>query len=149
MSLRHLERVIPDDPISQLLHQTNVLMAMDRSIRVINHGVGAGEPPEDDIPSWCLVTRDSEPLFLVRGAEVIALTRHLEEEERIDLLERDLRRWAFTTLTPRATLREALDAMRRNDAQAVVISESRTASGEGVRGVLTRDIIDQYYLMRF
>ena len=127
MSLRHLERVIPDDPISQLLHQTNVLMAMDRSIRVINHGVGAGEPPEDDIPSWCLVTRDSEPLFLVRGAEVIALTRHLEEEERIDLLERDLRRWAFTTLTPRATLREALDAMRRNDAQAVVISDSRAA----------------------
>ena len=147
--LKHLERIIPEDPISQLLHQTNVLTAMDRNILVMNHAAGAGEPPEEDIPNWCLLTRDGESLFLVRGAEVVGLTRHLGEEERIDLLERDLRRWAFTTLTPRATLREALDAMRRDDAQAVVISDPRVAGELGVRGVLTRDIIDQFYLMRF
>ena len=147
--LRHLQRIIPEDPISQLLDQTNVLSAMDRSVCVLNHGVGAGEPPGDDIPGWCLLTREGEPLFLVRGADVVALTRHLAEEERIDLLERDLRRWAFTKLTPRATLREALDAMRNNDAQAVIVTDSKAAGGLGVRGVLTRDIIDQFYLMRF
>ena len=144
--LRYLEREIPDDPISQLLHQTSATAAMDRSVSVLNHGVGAGEPPADDIPSWCLLTREGEPLFLVRGAEVVALTRHLGEDERIDLLEQNLRRWAFTRLGPRATLREALDALRREDAQAVVISDPGVKT---VRGVLTRDIINQFYLMRF
>lgn len=146
--LNHLQRVIPEDPISQLLHQTNVLTAMDTSIAVLNHGVGAGEPSEQDIPNWCLLTRDGETLFLVRGTEVVSLTQHLGEEERIDLLERDLRRWVITSVTPRATLREAVDAMRRNDAQAVVITDPQAAGG-GVRGVLTRDIIDQFYLQRF
>jgi hypothetical protein len=147
--LRHLERVIPEDPISQLLHQTGVLSAMDRSIVELNHGVGPGEPPEDDIPGWCLLTREGEPLFLVRGAEVVALTRHLGEGERIDLLETDLRRWAITQLSPNATLREALDAMRRDDAQAVVVKEPGAPGKPAVRGVLTRDIINQFYLMRF
>ena len=147
--LAHLRRLIPEDPISQLLHQTNVLMAMDRSVKVLNHGVGAGEPDEENMPNWCLLTRDGEPLCLMRGAEVVGLTRHLGEDERIDLLERDLRRWAITRLTARATLREALDAMRRDDAQAVVVSDPRVSGELGVRGVLTRDIIDQFYLTRF
>jgi H+/Cl- antiporter ClcA len=147
--LHHLERTIPDDPISQMLHQTSVVAAMDRHIRVLNHGVGAGELSTADIPNWCLLTREDEPLFLVRGTEVIALTKHLGEQEHIDLVEKDLRRWAITELTPRATLREALDAMRREDAQAVVIRDPRLPGEPGVRGVLTRDIIDQFYLARF
>ena len=60
-----------------------------------------------------------------------------------------MRRWAITRLSPRATLREAVDAMRAADAQAGIISDTRFPDASGVRGVLTRDIIDQFYLARF
>ena len=146
--LRHLERIIPEDPISQLLHQTNVMTAMDRSVRVLNHGIGAGEFPTEMSPNWCLLRREDEYLMLVRGADVKPLVEQLEGEDRTDLLEQDVRRWTFTALSQRATLREALDAMRRNDAEAVVVMDPRIPGDLGVRGVLTRDIIDQFYLMK-
>jgi H+/Cl- antiporter ClcA len=146
--LRHLERVIPEDPISQLLHQTNVLTAMDRSVLVLNHGLGKNEFPLDATPNWCLLKREDENLFLVRGTEVAAIADALAEDERVDLMEQDLRRWTITAVSPRATLREALDAMRRQDAEAAIIIDTRIPGDLGIRGALTRDIIDQFYLMR-
>ena len=146
--LRHLERVIPEDPIGQLLHQTNVLTAMDRNICVLNHGLGKQDFPTDGTPNWCLLKREDEHLVLVRGADVRPLLEDLDDESRIDLMEQDLRRWTITAVSPRATLREALDAMRRNDVEASVVIDTRIPGDLGVRGVLTRDIIDQFYLMR-
>ena len=146
--LRHLERIIPEDPISQLLHQTNVVSAMDRSICVLNHGLAASEYPADKSPNWCLLKREDMHLVLVRGADAQTRLESLPESERIDLLEEDLRRWTITSLSHRATLREALDAMRKNDVEAVVITDPRIPGDLGVRGVLTRDIIDQFYLLR-
>ena len=146
--LRHLEREIPEDPISQLLHQTNVMTAMDRNVCVLNHGIGPGDYPGDLNPNWCLLKREGEHLVLVRGADAQPLAEQLQEEERIDLLEQDIRRWTMTPLSQRATLREALDAMRKSDVEAVVVMDSRIPGDLGVRGVLTRDIIDQFYLMK-
>jgi H+/Cl- antiporter ClcA len=146
--LRFLQRAIPEDAISQLLHQTNVLTAMDRSVRALNHGLGREDYPLETPPNWCLLKREEEYLFLVRGTEVTDLMSPLAEEARIDLMEQDLRRWSITRVSPRATLREALDAMRREDAEAAVVMDKRVAGDLGIRGVLTRDIIDQFYLMR-
>ena len=152
--LRYLERVIPEDPISQLLHQTNVMSAMDRNICVMEHAISLAEPVTEDLPNWCLLKRDGEHLFLVRGADIFQLVERQEENAdddetvRIDLVEQDLRRWTICSLSPRATLREALDAMRRNDVQAVVIDDPRVPGDLGIRGVITRDIIDQFYLLR-
>ncbi len=152
--LRHLQRVIPDDPISQLLHQTNVMSAMDRSVCVMEHTVNPAQPWTEDLPTWCLLKREGEQLFLVSGAEVFDFVHNLPEEARgedcptIDLVEQDVRRWTFASLSSRATLREALDAMRRQGAEAVVVNDPRIPGDLGVRGVLTRDIIDQFYLLR-
>ncbi len=146
--LRFLQRAIPEDPISQLLHQTTVLTAMDRSIRAFNHGLDREDYPLEASPNWCLLKREEEYLFLVRGAEVKGLLEPLEQNARLDLMEQDLRRWSITQVSPRATLREALDAMRRDDAEAVVVFDKRVTGDLGIRGVLTRDIIDQFYLMR-
>lgn len=146
--LRHLEREIPEDPISQLLHQTNVMTAMDRSVCVLNHGIGPGDFPADMNPNWCLLKREGEHLVLVRGADAQPIAEQLQGEDRVDLLEQDIRRWTMTSLSQRATLREALDAMRKNDVEAVVVTDSRIPGDLGIRGVLTRDIIDQFYLMK-
>ncbi len=146
--LRHLQRVIPEDPISQLLHQTNVLTAMDRKLRVLDHCICREDYPADSAPNWCLLKREEEHLFLARGTEVDHALDNEEPAVPIDLMERDLRRWAITTVSPRATLREALDAMRRDDAEAAIVVDARVPGDLGIRGVLTRDIIDQFYLMR-
>ncbi len=146
--LRHLQRAIPEDPISQLLHQTNVLTAMDRKLRVLDHCTCRDDYPAEAIPNWCLLKREEEHLFLVRGTEVDQALGTEASELPIDLMEQDLRRWSITSVSPRATLREALDAMRRDDAEAAIIVDTRVPGDLGIRGVLTRDIIDQFYLMK-
>jgi len=146
--LAHLQRVIPDDPISQLLHRSNVMSAMDRSISIMGHQLGADTTNIEDLPSWCLLKRDAEYLFLVRGADVFELIRARGDGAHLDLLEQDIRRWSFATLSPRATLKEAVDAMRRQNTEAVLIVDKTAPGDDGIRGVLTRDIIDQFFLLR-
>ncbi|MEM0953640.1 MAG: hypothetical protein AAGI24_05830, partial [Pseudomonadota bacterium] len=95
-----------------------------------------------------IVTRGTEYLALMRGTDVSQFTRSLEPGMTTDLLEQDLRRWTFSQLSPRASLREALDAMRRENTEAVVIVDKRRQGDASVLGVLTRDIIDQFFLLR-
>jgi CIC family chloride channel protein len=145
--LAHLSREIPEDPISLLLHQTNAVAAMEVGLRRI-----PAAPEEDTLlslqnnaPNWCLLERDGETLYLVQGAE---LQQRLSERETgaICLLtELDLRRWSVTSINERATLREALDTLRRETAEAVLVTTRNTKQ---VLGVLTRDTIDQFYLRR-
>ncbi len=146
--LQHLQRIIPEDPISQMLHRTNVASAMDRSFCVMSNEVIQDDTVSEDLPNWCLLKREEEYLFLARGSDLFALTREMEPGARLDLLEQDLRRWTFTRVSPRASLREAIDSLRRESVEAVLVTDPREPGDAGIRGVLTRDIIDQYYLRR-
>ncbi|MEP5766163.1 MAG: chloride channel protein [Halieaceae bacterium] len=146
--LNDLRREIPDDPISQLLHQTAVLSAMDRSISTQACWFEKQAMADIELSNWCLLSREEERLFLVRGDDISQLVSQIDEDA-YDLTEHDLRRWTFTTLSSRATLREALDALRAENAEAVIITDPRVPGELGVLGVITRDIIDQFYLRRF
>jgi H+/Cl- antiporter ClcA len=147
--LRHLQREIPDDPVSQLLHQTSVVPVMDRDVKVMPPILEAQDLPDADArwPRWCLLHREGDPLFLVRGEDVAAALRERETSEECDLTELDIRRWTVASLSPRSTLREALDTLRSATAEAVIIAE-RGAPESAVRGILTRETIDQFYLGR-
>ena len=146
--LQHLQRIIPEDPISQMLHRSNVISAMDRSLSIMTSQLSGEAALHEDLPNWCLIKRDAQYLSLMRGADVFAFTQSLPADETVDLLEQDLRRWTLTSLSPRASLREALDAMRRDNTEAVIIVDKRQQGDTGVLGVLTRDIIDQFFLLR-
>ncbi|MEM0955839.1 MAG: chloride channel protein, partial [Pseudomonadota bacterium] len=98
--LQHLQRIIPEDPISQMLHQSNVKSAMDRSISVLGQYAGDDASPSQNPPVWCIVTRGTEYLALMRGTDVSQFTRSLEPGMTTDLLEQDLRRWTFSQLSP-------------------------------------------------
>jgi len=151
--LRHLQREMPDDPISQMLHQTSIIDAMDRRVGMQAHYLtapparaeGAASANASDLPHWCLITRDEDTLFMARGEDIRNL-QPATDEEGCDLTEQDLRRWTITNLSPRATLREGLDALRTHNAEAVVIKDPNVA---GAIGVLTREMIDQFYLKQF
>jgi H+/Cl- antiporter ClcA len=162
-ALVHLQRNIPEDALSHLLHQTNVLSVMDRQVKVIAHELGADQFPAvlENRSHWFLLQRDAQPLYLVQGA---ALAEHIETlptqgagaevdaedptDPRIDLTELDLRRWTVSFLSQRATAQQAADTLRNQVAEAIIISHLGRNDGASVSGVITRDIIEQYYLRR-
>jgi H+/Cl- antiporter ClcA len=71
--LRQLQRQLPGDPLNQLLHRTDVNSVLDSSVVIINEQVSpaVNATLTLQIPNWCLISRDGEDLFLVRGGELI------------------------------------------------------------------------------
>jgi CIC family chloride channel protein len=142
--------VVPDDPLNQLLHRTDVNSTMDtRVVRVpVMLQVEDLEPLLEFTPTWCLVERDGDDLYLVKGAELLDwLSRASIEEEAIDITEADIRRWTIAIVPMQATLRQAMDAMRTQTSEAVCVSETSSHSGKDIlHGVVTRESIEKFSL---
>ncbi len=147
--LRYLQREHNEDPINMMLHQTNVTQVMDRSLLSVPHIIEHTELGELELAKWCLLQREGEPLYLVSGEELKPIIAGWQSEHACDITEQDLRRWSFASLTPRATLREALDIMHQQTVEAIIISDSLAPAEKAFRGVITRDTIAQYYLGKF
>lgn len=150
--LRQLQRMVPDDPLNQLLHRTHVATNMDvRVVRVPIRLQSADlEPLLEDTPAWCLVERGSEDLYLVKGDELLRwLSENLFEGGEVDLSDADIRRWTIAAVPVQATLRQAMDTMRRDTAEAVCVYERSARSGKSIlHGVLTRESIESFSLSR-
>jgi CIC family chloride channel protein len=147
--LRYLQRDTSEDPISMMLHQTSVVQVMDKDLSSLPHLLEHADLPELKLSRWCLLHRESEPLYLISGEELQPVLSNWKTEQACDVTEQNLRRWSFAPLTQRATLREVLDTMRIQTVEAIVISDSLTLSEKAIRGVITRDTIAHYYLGRF
>jgi CIC family chloride channel protein len=146
--LRFFQKGIPEDTVSQLLHQTNVLPVMDRDVAALPHLLElpqtSGDEPE--LPRWCLLQREGESLYLVQGTELANLLAEQPSPGICDLTELDLRRWSTAILPPRCTLREAMDTLRKQTVEAIVVTDPNAPRGSSIRGIITRDIIEQFYL---
>ena len=107
----------------------------------------AADPLLMATPAWCLVERDSDALYLVKGLDLAEwLREHPPGEEAMDLTEVSIRRWTISTVPVQATLRQALDSMRSNTAEAACIY-ARNASGKPVlQGIVTRETIEKFSL---
>ena len=176
--LRQLERRVPDDPINQLLHRTDVNSSMDtRVVRVPTRlQPGDLEPLLEFKPTWCLVEREGSDLYLVRGADLLDWLASREEKpaddietpgERaadaepeagdatdnedglVDLTEADIRRWTLAPVPMQATLRQAMDTMRTHTVETVVVVERSRKTGKRIlHGVVTRESIEKFTLER-
>ncbi len=149
--LRQLQRTVPDDPLNQLLHRTHVGSIMDT--RVVR--VPALLTDEDRVPllefkpTWCLVTRESEDLYLVNGEALLEWLNGSADAEIIDITDADIRRWTIAEVPLQASLRQALDSVGKQTAEAACIYErSRTATKPILHGVITRDSIEKFTLAR-
>lgn len=148
--LRQLRRSVPDDPLNQLLHRTDVTSSMDT--RVVRVPVTLEEqdmvPLLEATPTWCLVEREGEDLYLVDGAELLDWLKQVEmESETMDLTAATIRRWTIAAVPMQATLRQAMDTMRANTAEAVSVVERSTNTGKQIlHGVLTRESIEKFTL---
>ena len=150
--LRQLQRVVPDDPLNQLLHRTDVTATMD--VRVVRVPILLQpddlEPLLEFTPTWCLITRDGEDLYLVHGGELIEwLKQNVEAEQPTDLAEAGMRRWTIAPVPVQATLRQAMDTIRGRTVEAVCVYERSKASGKQIlHGVVTRESIEKFSLAR-
>lgn len=150
--LRQLRRIVPDDPLNQLLHRTDVTATMDvRVVRVpvLLHADDL-EPLLEFTPEWCLVERDGEDLYLVQGNELLEWLRQaLAEGETADLAEAGIRRWTVAPVPVQATLRQAMDKIRSSVVEAVCVYERSRATGKPIlHGVVTRESIEKFSLQR-
>lgn len=147
--LRQLQRAVPADPLNQLLHRTDVTSIMDS--RVVR--VPAMLTQEDRVPlmefepSWCLVTRDVEDLYLVRGSELLQWLQQTQESDQTDITEADIRRWTIAGVPVQATLRQAMDTITNKTSETICIYERSRSSGKQIlHGVLTREDIERFSL---
>ncbi|MFV8819763.1 chloride channel protein [Haliea sp. E17] len=148
--LRQLQRLIPDDPLNQLLHRTHVGSIMDTRVVRVPTVVGA----EDRVtllefrPQWCLVSKEREDLYLVHGDELLDWLSASENEDA-DITDSGIRRWTMTRVPLQATLRQTLDSINRHTVEAACVFErSRRSRQPVLHGVVTRENIDRFTLGR-
>jgi CIC family chloride channel protein len=171
--LREFHRTVPNNPLDRLLHSTAVTATMDvRAVRVPTL-----LEPEDRVPllestpTWCVVSREQEDLYLVRGSDLLewlgcrdanpaageGVSGDVRENNEgndgqwrpLDLTEADIRRWTIAQVPVQATLRQALDTMRECTAEAVCVCERSRSSGKLIlHGVVTRESIEKFSLAR-
>jgi H+/Cl- antiporter ClcA len=148
--LHQLRRLVPQDPLNQFLHRTNVNSTMDtRVVRVpAVFSETDLEPLLEFTPIWCLVERKGEDLYLVNGRELLEWLRQTPlETQAADLTEAEIRRWSIAPAPIQATLRQAMDIMHTNTAEAVCIYERSPNTGKQIlHGVLTRETIEKFSL---
>jgi CIC family chloride channel protein len=148
--LRQLQRQYPGDPLNQLLHRTDVNAVLDAS--VVRLGPAVSDSVRRtlgvQIPRWCLVSREGSDLFLVNGQELVDWLATLDEDglDSADVTESSLRRWTIAPLPEQATLRQALDTLRRRTVEAVCVYTRDNAGKPLLRGVVTRDSIERFTL---
>ncbi|MHA7817916.1 MAG: chloride channel protein [Pseudohaliea sp.] len=155
--LRQLERAVPEDPLGQFLHRVDVTSGMDTSaVRV-----PAKLSPEAlralavQVPDWCVIHRDEEDLFLLRGEDLLAWgtgehppppLAEGEDPGVLDLTGADLRRWTITRVPEQATLRQAMDVLRRETVEAACVYGRLPSGKRSLRGIVTRERIERYSL---
>ena len=149
--LRQLQRTVPDDPLNQLLHRTHVASIMDsRVVRVPTVLADKDlEPLLEFNPTWCLVTRENEDLYLVQGKELMAWIDLEESAGEVNVTDADIRRWTATPVPVQASLRHALDSINRQTAEVACIYERSQSTGKQIlHGVVTRESIEKFTLGR-
>jgi chloride channel protein, CIC family len=148
--LHQLRRIVPDDPLNQLLHRSNVTTTMDsRVVRVpVNLDQEGYEVLLGAAPTWCVLERESEDLYLVQASELIEWLRaSLAETEEVDITEADIRRWTIASVPSQATLKQAVDAMSQETTEAACVYERSTRTGRPLLlGVVTRESIEKFSL---
>ena len=149
--LRQLQRVVPDDPLNQLLHRTHAASVMDSRVVRVPALLTAEdrEPLLEFSPTWCLVTREGEDLYLVQGSDLLGWLGSNTDQASVDITDADIRRWTVAHVPIQASLRHALDSINRQTAEAACIYERSQASGNRIlHGVVTRESIEKFTLGR-
>ena len=149
--LAQLQRVVPDDPLNQLLHRSDVSRSMEVSVVKVATALDASAalPLIMATPAWCVIERDKEDLYLVSGAELVQwLQENLDKSAVNDITEAPIRRWTIATVPLQATLRQAMDTLHLRTVEAVCVYGRGVGGKRMLQGVVTRASIESFSLSR-
>lgn len=151
--IRQLRRMLPDDPLSQLLHRTDVNAVMEGSVIVVNDQLrpAVAKTLALQIPKWCLINRDGENLFLVGGSELMkwaedSYAAMADDDATLRVTESTLRRWTIAVVPEQATLRQVMDILHARTVEAVCVYTRAGSGKRTLRGIVTRDRIESFTL---
>lgn len=151
--IRQLRRQLPDDPLNQLLHRTDVNAVIDGSVVVIAESVkpSVSATLALQVPNWCLVSREGDDLFLVNGKDLMSWLEETpvtetDEAPVRNITESSLRRWTIAVVPEQATLRQVLDILKARTVEAVCVYTRGSRGERRLRGIVTRDRIERFTL---
>ncbi|EED30622.1 Cl- channel, voltage-gated family protein [gamma proteobacterium NOR5-3] len=151
--IRQLQRQLPDDPLNQLLHRTDVNAVIDGSVVVISETVkpAVSATLALQVPNWCLVSREGEDLFLVNGTDLMGWLEETTDQDSDEqpirsITESSLRRWTIAVVPEQATLRQVLDILKARTVEAVCVYTRGKKGQRSLRGIVTRDRIERFTL---
>ena len=149
--LNQLRRLLPTDPVSQMLHRTDVSSSMERSVNKVQVILTslAGADLQKSQASWCLIERDGEALFLVKREELVEWIGEQNDagDPSLDLTEANIRRWTISRAPIQATLRQALEYYALPTRPRPHLVYSRDSAGKRIlQGIVTRETIEKFSL---
>ena len=146
--LRHLQRDSPEDSTSQMLQSTSVQTVMARNFMRLSENFDPQQLQEQQAQDrdWIVVERENQALYLLQGRDFNELLNNTTANTIVALGEADIRRWSAGSIRSGATLQEALDTLSNKAVEAVLIMDFHRREGRTVRGILTRDTIERFYL---
>lgn len=144
-----------NDPVSQWLRRQGVASAMERSIVPVPRRLSREQARETvgRADHWLLIEADQERRYVLPGSDLARFVEGATEEEAgvaedgaaIDLVRIPGKRMEAIPIHLRATLQEAFDRLRREDADAVWVFRPVAPGRNRVVGLLTREMIERSY----
>ena len=135
-----------NDPVAVALASTGVGAVMSYHHQVTDRSLSRDQARAvmSREPDWVLACDDRRIVAVVRRERLEAALGGPEAEESrpLDLGEASIAEPGFVTVRLHATLREALEALDREDSHIVLVTKTTVAMRDGVFGVLTRDQIE-------
>jgi len=134
-------------PIAQSLRRIGVIKAMDREVHACPAVIERdyAELILRQEPHWLVVRPDNAPPFILPGAD---LARQLQARDypEIDLQELPAQRRQATIVDLRASLHDAEQALRAQQAEAlIVIDKDNPDDSDNLYGVITPEDIEEHY----
>jgi H+/Cl- antiporter ClcA len=136
------------NPVVEMLRRSGVGGVMNRDF--VRHGPHLRRAEAKDLiggdgPRWVIVERDGRPTYLMPGIAVATyLAQNLDEDE-IDLLAIPAERLELAPVHLEATLKEALDILQSQGAEALYVQRPIAPGINRIYGVLTRERIESAY----
>ncbi|MEH6544221.1 MAG: chloride channel protein [Porticoccaceae bacterium] len=139
-------------PVYQMLSGVGVTSIMNRNFLSHSRQLPWNKALEvlEQRPEWLVVEDVGEDKYIIRPSDLARFleqsdTSLWEHDEAVDLLEVPGQRWRIFPVHPRATLQEALSAIRQNNGKAAYITRTAAPLMSDVAGIITREQIDNYY----
>ncbi|MBA1147765.1 chloride channel protein [Ectothiorhodospiraceae bacterium WFHF3C12] len=138
------------NPLQHAFSRLGIARVMDRRLIVLPKVVEREDLDRAlrEDPRWIVVEEDTQkgPIALVPVTDVLQYVQETPGDDPVDLMEIPAQRLQPSPIEVRASLREALERLRRDKAEALYVTQTTAPGIRRYYGVVTRGDIESKYL---